>query len=1305
MDFLKKIFNKIRKKEDIKSTVNYNLGKIVFSEDYGDVLDKNLVVENGNYEDNLSNIDVNNSGIGTTQLPSPNVEVEQSPSFKLEQLVFNYINSISTIINDPRFKSVSKLYFQYYQNPNIKNNIFESFSQAFPNFFINPTIYKYIKNSDTYSKEFTDISLIIKKYREDMTTQEILFLLDTIKNIGHIKEIEHEETVRSIVDNDIHVVEEQDSLVMAKYINSIGGILKDSEFLDLVDVYNNINDPEVSNNVIRSFIISYPNFKFDESISQIIDKYSSNQDSLESFYDSLLSYIEIPEKSFIFLMDVIKNYQNIKGNSTNEEEVQETVKEEDLILAKVFNSKIETIKKAVDLGLRNGLSVEDTLKNGITILNEETGEEEKIKLDDKQVMEISVFVKGLFYNRYAGQVGGDEIVGNSFSEALKVFTRPENKKNHVAISNFMHQFSYDDILSNESLMENIEVMRDGMLSDAPNESDKIINLDLRNKKDLIAFLKEYNSLYLSARSSIDFRMNFFIKYPNYLSDVVDEEFYLKMKKFIGSLVDTMGVSKVWNGDLASLPSCLGNNAVHHRARFCDFLLVEKGEELLNKLQSLINDLNPDVFSFVNRRAASLIKNNKDVSDVVTVMGNDDDDSYEIEQGDNEARSKDFRKDETTGIMSSEITEEERDKAKQSIANVTKSYLEKRVESIDFIKKNLFESSIDKYSDMILNRKEDVGLSGAKISKIYNAFEISNLFLKKIMSLYDNFSQFNKVEDISIKDSDGGFYLKSEFGSFFIPVDVLKKIFNIKKDTNVINHYIKRGFDVRKLDISNPKDFESIIKIYKDIYKEDPFSDSLLFDKGDSEDSEQEEKDINDTRFISYNIARNNIVFLGGFKKIILDYKKRNEGLEAESILFNLSHSISDFLNNLDYVSNVRSDDPVDVINKKRLNFIKITIEQSYKSGIVEDAELLKKIDEKIRNNEKLDSSEKSLYKSSMVRLREGFLFVLPELYNFVKENKESGNEIDNTLIRFILNTYLSKDINEYARFSNNGRKTLGEKTYTEMYYELMGQEVPSNIMSRIDVYKSLLSKERVVSLSGDKKSKQNKREELNIDVYEEFFGIYDKYVSMKRKHEINKRYLAEYEDEKQTKEDLLNTKMTKYLDHLLSSNKFNEDLTQEYVLKMKDMLQSEDRIRSNGNTQQVEIFEKEKYRLCELLMGVGHFYEEKYTSLKGTYKSLNTINMKIRNLKKTIEDIENYYAIMNAKMEESIFPVLGKDIPDFDSNSLKLARRVFENVIKKASAFEKICNSNIKIAFAGEINKQIDKLYKDFDDFFKGLFF
>lgn len=536
--------------------------------------------------------------------------------------------------------------------------------------------------------------------------------------------------------------------------------------------------------------------------------------------------------------------------------------------------------------------------------------------------------------------------------------------------------------------------------------------------------------------------NFFLEYPKYFQDILnlDPEFNENFKQFIA-----MGASK---------------------KNICQYIAMEKGSELLQRLNELIDGENIDIFRWVLKEVGALGVGEKYKKDKEFYK---DEEGKTIYYGDEKDRIVE-REDEAIG----QKTEED---ARRIATNVSYGLLRNNVKGTKEIKKNVFESTMDECINDF-EQVEDVAEKRRILDK-YTSYEIMNLHLKKTVEQFNLFlldkergnieKQYNKTRGEKGEKIIRGVTLSNKYGKIYIDIQhIMKILMDMKRDPVIIEKYPEiEDYEIHTID---NEALRHISNIYEREYK-----------KGD-EVFRKSWSDVMTNRAVGEN---NTILYM--VKKIIL----QNKGFVVENIMSDPSIVVKYFLesssgyegfrDDLMYVSGASKEDSNEEMNNKIFNFIKMTISQD-KHGFLKDMYKYEEVNNLINENNNLEEqikrginvkqNTKKIKKNSTiirktihdkrVRLMEYFRKGKNNvLYNLFKEKQEE--DIDSSAMRSVVDSlYPPTNLNVYRTFTGEGLQSVevkdehGQKkelTHSEIYFYIRGEDIPEDINYLIDIYK------------------------------------------------------------------------------------------------------------------------------------------------------------------------------------------------------------------------------------------------------------
>ncbi len=320
--------------------------------------------------------------------------------------------------------------------------------------------------------------------------------------------------------------------------------------------------------------------------------------------------------------------------------------------------------------------------------------------------------------------------------------------------------------------------------------------------------------------------------------------------------------------------------------------------------------------------------------------------------------------------------------------------------------------------------------------------------------------------------------------------------------------------------------------------------------------------------------------------------------------------------------------------------------------------------------------------------------------NYTKEDVEKSKDYTDGALDVIIG--LLDHHGDIRNFLKNGsainRVDRKRRTNTELYYSLMGKEMPEYIKAMVDIHKLGLSQ----SGKKDAKTKMPKIDSKSWygQLFQEY-GKFDPIIRGREKAQVNldreeEKEMAHYQ---KYNKKLLNEKTYKLklnaIGRKLGADAMNEvaSTVQEWAARDNIDERLPDEMYTNlGYGKLVEGKEKIAKRKKQI--------EEGYTSAKGKrvpgIKDLDEKSIEIKNNLKTIIE-QNQAELAQSGMDiETLLP------------RLRLAYTAYNRALFKIASLEKMKKHNVKFASVNNVDYldlQIAKAKTEFDHYFNSLFF
>jgi hypothetical protein len=796
---------------------------------------------------------------------------------------------------------------------------------------------------------------------------------------------------------------------------------------------------------------------------------------------------------------------------------------------------------------------------------------------------------------------------------------------------------------------------------SPEEKENLYSvIHLKFTKEMLANGIKYRLTPPEKSSKIDQRMNFFLRFPQYVKPVMDPTFEGILKQEFSN----MGIktTDVFQGLFQAYQA----QTKGAKRRTCNILNNLKGPELYNILLNLIEKADPNLMEWIK---GAMVAGDKEKEQ--EYMG--------FSAGEGETPEENLSGKTERDLAQSVVTDFDVKHSSGIISNIMNTYLSPIVTQA---RKIGIDSIEDMASDVIKQYKETKNSDRRKAAlKLYEIAEKINAFVDPLL---DHLNKLLQVKGkASSSDSETMFYQVEE-GEMYVPVKVLKDVYR--------KLYDKDGEEIEEPEI-NPDDHKSLVERYKNRIEAGhvaPFA-------------------PNWTGMVNYRYPSTAYNSMGILKEQIKKIAKRNvsevERGNTDFIRVHLmgSEKLAPLLSRF---AGVRETDRQERQIQKINDFIYMTLNQDD-----DYIERLKKLGPKRQVGGAFSGKNKE-YHNLLAEIgvkyppllgylinRKEFPEILMEKkrknrdYEFTPEEIQKGNESDNytpqslEILISILDHYPA-----VKRFMRAGRQIniadRKHRTNTEIYYNLKGEKLPASIKELLNIYRE-----------GVNKSETHHKKNIVLPEnswYREFFMKYDKLSIL----------LNEQKDKKDT--------MKRIQD---SMNKRYFELRGQTISTLRNIMSQE------GALDQILISIPNKKERVETKQRIIQWWEDgglTVNLLAQDYKILGIPKTKglmkqeltMKGLKeghdsKTGEFVPGLDAINKDVQEQKIElnnMLISNGYTPQDPTALKLAREAYKRVLYKIAVLEKIKKTNIKLASTNYIDMAIARAKTEFDHYFESLF-
>lgn len=770
-------------------------------------------------------------------------------------------------------------------------------------------------------------------------------------------------------------------------------------------------------------------------------------------------------------------------------------------------------------------------------------------------------------------------------------------------------------------------------------------IELFGDVDLEENLAEALEIKLSPPKSpmhLDQRMNFFLHNPQYLQEILAENKFLN-----NTIVQQIGEENFPVSD--SMEAIVkGRENKGKKRRLANILNNLIGDDLLDVLKRLAQQAHPDLARWI-KPALYQMQTGKEQSYS---------DRGEVEEGYSKEQNLGYQAKPTSELSDSKINEADIQEAAEEVKSVIKYYFKDNLYDMHSLYaisiRSMLSSALEEYK----KKKSSGNMSEYVRAESLNAF--CKAMLQQLEALFKTKGKISRDKK-SIK-------YQNLFGVISIPREVLKEIFGVGVRSKGGGEESEQQ---SKQDIENYKKY---VEQYQRRMRDNEVTTPLELAWG---------------KMVNYKIPFRAHANLGEIKSKIKELQTRGNNIDSIRKTLMSQERTANLMRQF---CNINPDDSPSVAVQKINDFIYMTMEQSRSdiAHFLDAYEMKKRLDHLKEMKEQLSKSvsarskrerEQRLkeYEEEEKKLSEGIKNLksrigyqwLPMLGYLVRAVELGIVDRDSARIFASLFDHDSSKLKYFLKMGirPNHNDPPQYRTNTELYYKLTGKPIPEVIQKLIEVYK-----DGITDRGPGKIPK----------IQHWYFVFFDQYWAM---------YEARYRKWKEEKEKLL-AKTEAILEHpkknrsRILSILDNEEL---YVSILNSIPNRSSRTRFQ--------LDMEKFIMGEPVEFLPEYYD--LLGMKGPAKSLRKLFQSREKSEEIIEEVKKEMEEAKDEMER----MLREKGYDIDLDALKMAARKYFYLMKKISHLKIIKNSLYKFASIKHysIEKTINKIYKEFDEYFNSL--
>lgn len=799
---------------------------------------------------------------------------------------------------------------------------------------------------------------------------------------------------------------------------------------------------------------------------------------------------------------------------------------------------------------------------------------------------------------------------------------------------------------------------------------------------------------------IDQRMNFFLRFPQYLQPVMDQN----LQNILKEQLSNMGVE----GE--DVLNAVGNAYATRGAkkRVSNILNNEKGAELHKILLKLIETADPIIMEWLK---GSLF------ADVQM-----EDLSYSQPVGD-EGRTMEQN---LTGLTPADIGDlninaADRKESSGIIGEIMTQYLLPTIKYADRIGgmaiKDMTSDAIEKHRSASDDKERKEAMKMYTLSEQLNAF---------VMPLIDHLYDLLETKGQALRTDNGVMMYKNDKGKIHVPLSILKDVYQKDKtgdegktDSNVLEELFRK----EERDGVNRFDHKALVERYISRIKSGKAK-AFVPQWG---------------KMVNYNFPVEEYRLLGELKENIKTLAMKNPKAIAEgSFDFirvpisstnqdNLADSLYKFagvrLPELDEGGNVVEPGDSEEVKIRKINdFIYMTLNQDdkYAKWLVE---LGPQRGKKFKNASDIFHQLKSIIGGQYTPLL-GYLINLKETperlaakkmadpdyqptskeIEFSQEASSYTPEVFSALISLVDHHPNVRNFMRVGRMPNLIDKEL--RTNTELYYTLKGEAPPAHIQELSHLYTQGLEES-----AGLGESATTYKGLLALQTgswYSSFFAEYDKFDRLLREKEKKELKIAEIEDEKTSYHNYANGKVSKLIEPVTPFDPRKPGDISIYNPKYRRLLLDKKYFPNERN----RIAFMEKIRNWD---GTSALSGLDYSTLgqKSTAVRLEKMDARIQEITNGAigrksgkrvpgindvnKEMEKVKATLAAILEESGYQ------PQ-NPSALRLASEEYRRAMSKIASLERMKKLSMKVASVDYVSIEIARIKTEFDCYFNSLF-